>query len=107
MLYQTLQILNIRREPRITGSNKVGQLAAGTVREIYSTITNSNGETWGQVSLPDNAGIAQWVCISNINRVYMRPVTPSVDAAPIVGGDAWRKAIDSWARLKGFDGPQP
>lgn len=104
MRYRAQQILNIRREPRITGSNRIGQLAAGTERDVLDTMTNSNGETWGQITEADNHGIAGWVCIQNINTVFMKPVATMI--IPIPSGDAWRIAIDAWARAQGFNGPQ-
>lgn len=102
--YETKQVLNIRREPRITGSNIVGQLSAGTRRTIYSLITNDRGETWGRVSESDNAGIAEWVCIQNLNRKFMEQLT---NEKPPVVSEVTRAEFDrlvKWAREKGYTG---
>ena len=69
MIYECSSEVLIRRESRIVEyidpkskkpvTNVVGKLTQGTIREIYSTITDSKGATWGRVSESDAAGIAE------------------------------------------------
>lgn len=105
-------IVNIRREPRIVEykvgknffTNRVGQINAGTQKRIFSIVTNKDNSTWGRVSESDSAGIAEWICIRNTNRVFMVPVdgqTPEV-VIPPVGLEARVAALEVWARSKGF-----
>ena len=81
-MYEAVSNVNIRREPRIVEyklgknfvTNRIGGIGAGTQRMIYSLLTNKANETWGRISEADSTGIAGWVCIQNINRVFMKPV---------------------------------
>lgn len=81
-IYEAVSDVNIRREPRIVEyklgknfiTNRVGNIGVGTQRMVYSLITNKANETWGRVSEADSAGVAEWICIQNTNRVFMRPV---------------------------------
>ena len=80
MKYITLQRLNIRKQPRITSTNRVGTLDMGTEREVYETIVDSQNNTWGRISEPDNYGQSLWFMIKNINKEFARPV---VETAPV------------------------
>lgn len=90
-IYEAAADVNIRREPRIVEytdpqthkfvSNKVGFLKAGTQRAIYSVQVQKDNSTWGRVSESDSAGIAQWVCIQDINRTFMKFIEPLVNHA--------------------------
>ena len=81
-IYEAQTDVNIRREPRIVEykigknfiTNRVGGISVGTQRMIYSLVTNKDNSTWGRVSQSDSAGIAEWICIQNMNRVFMLPV---------------------------------
>lgn len=87
--YTALQLVNIRREPRITGSNKVGQLSAGHQRVVFETLTDKSNQTWGRISEPDSAGVSNWVCIRGLNREYMRVTeTPATPPASALGLEA-------------------
>ncbi len=61
-------VLNIRKEPRITPTNKVGQLKLGDKRAIYEFTIDDKHQTWGRVSGYDSAGKALWICAEEINR---------------------------------------
>ncbi len=81
-IYEVISPVDIRREPRIVEyqdpktkkfvTNKVGLLTPGTQRMIYSVLTDEHGASWGRVSAADSAGIAEWACIQNINRVFLK-----------------------------------
>jgi hypothetical protein len=111
-IYEATGNVNIRREPKIVEvklgnrfiTNRVGGISAGTQRMIYSLTTNKAGETWGRVSEADSAGVAEWICIQNINRVFMKPVdAPSpVIEVPSVGLEARMAALEARvAKLEG------
>lgn len=105
MLYRALQTVNIRREPRITTTNRVGRIDAGTVREVYETIVDRNNWTWGRVSDYDNHGVAQWMCIRNVNTIFMTPVESGPDQAieaRVAAIEARVAAIEAWARGQGM-----
>ena len=54
------ETLLIRREPRITTSNQVGKLTAGTKRAVYViNVNDKDNSVWGRVSLYDSSGIAE------------------------------------------------
>ena len=56
-------------------TNQVGLLSAGTQNvEILSTQVLTDNSLWGRFSEPDSSGIAQWICIKNINRTFMLPM---------------------------------
>lgn len=99
MKYITLQRLNIRRQPRITSSNRVGELDPGTQREVYETLVDAQNNTWGRISEPDNYGVSLWFMIKNINKEFARPVA---DEQPAPAGiEARLAAIESrLARLE-------
>lgn len=111
-IYEAESDVNIRREPKIVEykvgknfiTNRVGGINAGTQKMVYSLMTNSKGETWGRVSESDSAGIAQWICIQNSNRVFMKPVDgqPQIEV-PTWGLESRVAALEAWARSKGFE----
>lgn len=127
-LYEAQADVNIRREPRVVEykvagkfiTNRVGAINVGTQRIIFSLLTNDKGETWGRVSEADSAGIAEWVCVQNLNRRFMKPISsavevtaPSGDAVDalldeiekrIAAFDARLDALEAWARSQGFKG---
>lgn len=91
-------------------NNLLRQMSANEGFEVYE-IYNMHGisglQVWGRVS-KNPGGISQeYVCLQIGNRVFAkeqefdRPYPPQPDQ------DAWRIAIDSWARSKGFNGPKP
>lgn len=87
-IYEVTSQVTIRRQPVITEytdpkthkyvTNQVGSLNVGTKRAIYSVQVQKDNSVWGRVSEADSAGIAQWVCIENINRIFMKFVEPLV-----------------------------
>lgn len=115
-LYECVSPANIRREPRIVEyklgkvfiTNRVGLVPLGAQRQIHSIITDSSNRTWGRVSEADATGNAEWVCIRDINRDFMRPLT-AAQPIPPAGSDYGTvvKALAAWARLQGYEGPQP
>jgi hypothetical protein len=113
MIYEAISDVNIRREPRIIEinqtknnllTNRVGMLSAGTQREVFSIITDKNNDTWGRISQADGAGKAEWVCIANTNRVFMRKIEIP---EPVHSIFEWADAIDAWARNQGYKGVSP
>jgi hypothetical protein len=99
-LYECVSDVFIRREPRIVEGNKhnrAGKLTVGTQRQIHSIVTNSDNTTWGRVSEADSAGIAEWVCVQGLNRVYMKPVESH---EPGIGERLAR--LEAWARTQGY-----
>lgn len=114
-MYEAIDTVNIRKEPRIVESkilgkwinNRVGQLDAGDQRMIYSIVTDSNNYTWGRVSQNDSAGVALWVCINTTNKVFMKPVDDYV--TPVVNPPALSTefisrflALEAWAKTQGY-----
>jgi hypothetical protein len=107
--YEAIDEVNIRREPKIVEikirktyiTNRVGSLNAGTQREVYSLYTDKNNDTWGSISQADSAGIAEWVCIQNTNRTFMKPVTRQTSLTE------WANELDAWARNEGYQGIKP
>lgn len=112
-LYEAISEVNIRKEPKIVEikvgknfvTNRVGSLNTGTQREIFSFFTDSNNDTWGRVSQADATGIAEWVCIQNTNRTFMKPVNKIPE--PIHSIFEWANEIDAWARSEGYQGIRP
>jgi hypothetical protein len=112
-LYEAIAEVNIRREPKIVEvkvgknfvTNRVGSINPGTQRIIYSTITDKDNSTWGRVSQADSTGIAEWVCIQNTNRVFMKAIIEQ--EFPIRTLTAWANEIDAWARSEGYQGIKP
>ena len=111
-VYEAISDVNIRREPRIVEykvgknfiTNRVGGISAGTQRMIHSLVTNSKGETWGRVSESDSAGIAQWICIQNPNRVFMKPVDQPQVEVPASGLESRVAALE--ARVTALENPK-
>jgi hypothetical protein len=121
-IYQVTSDVFIRREPRIVEyqdtatkkpiSNVVGKLTIGTMRAIYDITTDKENATWGRVSFFDSAGIAEWVCIKNINRTFMKFIEPLKDAGQspvekVYPTIAWVMAVDAYIRSHGLDIPDP
>lgn len=104
--YEAKSTVNIRKEPRIVdnilGHNRVGQLSAGSQREVFSIYTDNNNVTWGRISEPDATGTSLWVCIKNTNRTFMQLVSSTSQDT-----QTWAQEIDKWARDLGFNGPKP
>jgi hypothetical protein len=73
-------VVRIRREPRILQDNITGKLTIGTRRRVYSVVTDKNNYTWGRISEPDAAGIAEWACIKDLNRIFMKCIEPDSPA---------------------------
>ncbi len=99
-LYEVMTTLNIRREPRLLPANIVGRLTIGTQRQVYSVMTDANNTTWGRISETDSAGIAQWVCMKDINRQYVK----SVSFVEVPTLESRFAALEAWARSKGYLG---
>lgn len=110
-VYESISDVNIRREPRIAEykiggvwvTNQVGRISAGTRRMIDSFVINKDNSIWGRVSDADSAGISEWICIKNINRVFMKPVDGAVVGQPPADVTTRLEKLESWARSKGFD----
>jgi hypothetical protein len=108
MLYVATQRLNIRREPRITSSNRVGELAAGTQREVHEVLPmNKDNQVWGRISEPDNHGIALWVCLENLNTKFMKPVGEASSPAVASTSGNWQREVDAFLRGLGYQGAKP
>ena len=112
-IYEAQSVVNIRREPRIVDikiggvwvTNQVGRIDAGTRRFLDSFITNKDNSTWGRVSEADSAGISEWICVQNINRVFMKPVDGGVVVPPPTGDLENRLfRLEAWARTQGYNG---
>lgn len=110
-MYEAASDVYIRREPRIVEykvgrgiiTNIVGFLNAGKQRMIYSFYTDKNNATWGRVSEADAAGVSEWVCVQNVNRVFMRPVVN--EPLPSTGTPFERlDRLEAWARSQGYKG---
>lgn len=103
-IYEVISSLTIRREPRITSSNRAGSLTIGTRRQVYSVVTNPDNSTWGRISEPDAAGIALWMCLQNINRTFARhisdPPAPITDVGELT---ARFLKLENWAREQGYE----
>ena len=106
------ETLTIRREPRITTTNIVGRLSSGTQRAVYLIkVNDTDNSVWVRVSLYDSAGIAEWCCIKNINREFMKfespldiayspiPSTPPVENVPKVQLDRIEWKLDKILEL--------
>ena len=104
-IYEAQARVQIRREPRITGTNVTGAIDTGTQKYIYSIQTDAKSYTWGRISEPDSAGISLWVCIQIPNRTFMKFVQAGDDHPT---GDATLEsrvtALEAWARAKGYAG---
>ncbi len=81
--YEVISTVTIRREPRIVEvkddrgniqTNAVGRLTVGTHRNVFSIITDKYNASWGRISEADAAGIAQWICLQNTNRMFAKPI---------------------------------
>jgi hypothetical protein len=92
-------VVRVRREPRILPDNITGRLTIGTRRRVLSVTTDKNNYTWGRVSEPDAAGIAEWVCIKDLNRTFMKCIEP--DPEPDDLRTQVLKLI-AWARTLGY-----
>lgn len=90
-IYEVISDVKIRREPRIVDyslggkpvTNQVGLLKAGTKRAVYDTYTDNKNMTWGRLSLHDSAGSAEWSCIKESNREFMKFIEPLNNPPPI------------------------
>lgn len=109
-MYEAQGTVNIRREPRIVEyredgmakSNIVGKLTIGTCRHVFSVVTDASNASWGRISEADGAGIAEWVCLRNLNREFMKRIA---DIPVVVTGlEARVAALEAWARTQGFKG---
>lgn len=101
-IYAATQRLNIRREPRITPQNRVGEIAAGTQREVFELMPmNKENQVWGRISQPDSHGVSLWVCIENLNTKFMIPVSSSIPAGN------WVNEVDAFLRGIGYTGTRP
>jgi hypothetical protein len=114
-IYQVTSDVFIRREPRIVEyqnpatkkpvSNVVGKLTIGTMRAVYDITTDKENATWGRVSFFDSAGIAEWVCIKNINRTFMKFTEPLENEPQNTSEFETRlNKLEAWARTKGYIG---
>ncbi len=88
--YEVTSAVAIRREPRVVEywqnegwgrhkqrqlvTNQVGSFSVGRRVVIESILTTTQNETWGRVSGPDPAGVAQWICMKNANRTFVQRV---------------------------------
>ena len=105
--YECISPVAIRREPRIIEyklgknfiTNRVGELNLGTQREVFSTLTDKTNVTWGRISAPDATGNAQWVCLSDINRVFMQKVER---IEPVNSLEQRLTRLEDWAATKGY-----
>jgi len=112
-IYEAKSTVNIRREPRVIEykiggvwiTNQVGRIDAGTRRFLDSFVTNKDNSTWGRVSEADSAGISEWICIQNTNRVFMQFVGDEPPVVVVPAGIELRlTALEIWARSKGYTG---
>ena len=78
MKYKILRDVRIRREPRITSTNIRGLYTVGKIVDVFGEVSNSSGETWGQVSEPDATGVSLWICLRNINGKFAELIQESV-----------------------------
>ena len=114
------ETLSIRREPRIVEytdpktkkfvTNAVGKLTFGTQRAVYLIeVSDTDNSVWGRVSLYDSAGIAEWCCIKNSNREFMKfeeplehnpiPEVPPVERIPKVQLDRVEWKLDKILKI--------
>ena len=103
-IYEVMSTVNVRKEPRVTWTNKVGQKSAGTRVQVYSVQTNNDNSTWGRISEPDAAGVALWCCIQEVNRQFLKFVKP-VEAPADTRIELLEKRLDkltNWARVQGY-----
>lgn len=103
--YTVISQVYIRREPKIVEvkqgkriiTNIVGSLNVGTSVLVFEKVTDK--ATWGRVSEPDSAGIANWVCIRTLNRAFLKE-----QSVPVTSAESRLQSLEAWARTKGYSG---
>lgn len=102
--------LNVRSQMDTTNSRNIQRrMSFGegfVVLELYNKQGASGLQQWGRVS-NNPGGISQeFVCLQIGNKVYAKEQAQAESIPSLPDTNAWRVAIDAWARSKGFDGPR-
>lgn len=96
--------LNVRSKPDTATGQIVRVMATGEAFTATDVFLMRGTETWARLTSGDSV-VQQFCMIGQVGRpAHAREQTS--EGLPIAAA-SWQKAIDAWARLKGFDGVKP
>jgi hypothetical protein len=110
-MYEVISKVTIRRTPRIIEyrdatnhliTNAVGSYDIGTRVQVFSVLVDKHNDEWGRVSANDATGQAEWVCMKNTNRTFVKLLEPT--PIKMENLEERLRNLEIWAQTKGYLG---